>query len=71
MKRESSMDKTLETILEVAKEMEAELSETLLTDYYQLQKDNQFREERTLVMGDIRKLIADAVAKSVSNGDAQ
>ena len=59
--KEINLDKTLETILEVAKELDINLSEDLIRSYYQLHKDNQFREERTLVMGEIRKLVLDAV----------
>lgn len=66
LKKENSMDKTIETILEVANEMSTGLSEKLIKDYYQLHKDNQFNEERSLVLGKIRKLIEDAIQEEKS-----
>ncbi len=63
------MDKVLETILDVSNEMKTELSDDVIEKYYQLHKDNQFREDRTLVMGEIRQLISESIRQSKKGGN--
>lgn len=64
------MDKGLETILSVATDLEVDISEKLISAYYDLHKDNQYRvrEDRSIVLSQIRRLITDAVTEEVENG---